>query len=228
VDINGLVVDDGADDFRRDLAWPAALAESAGLGAGSPRDLEAVVRVLRPTVLIGVSGATGAFTEPVVREMARGVARPVIFPLSNPTSQAEATPADLLAWTDGRALVATGSPFAPVTWRGSTVRVGQGNNVFIFPGVGLGAMVAEAREITNGMFAAAAECLAAQVSEDDLAAGSLFPPIADLRRVTAHIAEAVVREATEHGLGRPIAGDEIPRAVVAAMWEPLYVPLEPA
>jgi malate dehydrogenase (oxaloacetate-decarboxylating) len=228
VDIHGLVVDDGADDFRGDLAWPAALAESAGLGAGSPRDLEAVVRVLRPTVLIGVSGATGAFTETVVREMARGVARPVIFPLSNPTSQAEATPADLLAWTDGRALVATGSPFAPVTWRGNTVRVGQGNNVFIFPGVGLGAVVAEAREITNGMFAAAAECLATQVSEDDLAAGSLFPPIADLRRVTARIAEAVVREAREHGLGRPIAGDEIPRAVVAAMWEPVYVPLEPA
>ena len=119
-------------------------------------------------------------------------------------------------------------PVRPVSWRGSTVRAGQGNNVFIFPGVGLGAVVAEAREVTSGMFAAAAECLAAQVSDEDLAAGSLFPPIAGLRRVTARIAEAVVREAREQGLGRPLADAEIAPAVAAAMWEPGYPALEPA
>ena len=227
IDTHGLVTEDvAAGDYRRGLGWPPALAASAGLGAESPRDLRAVVRALEPTVLIGVSGAAGAFTEEIVREMARGVERPLIFPLSNPTSQSEATPADVVAWSDGRALVATGSPFAPVTYGGRTTRVGQGNNVFIFPGVGLGALLSEAREITEGMFAAAAERLAAEVRDEDLAAGSLFPPIADLRRVTARIAEAVVREARQEGFGRPLSDAEIPRVVAAAMWEPAYPRLE--
>jgi len=229
VDTHGLVTEEGAaGDYRRELAWPAALAASAGLGAGAPHGLAAVVRALRPTVLIGVSGAAGAFTEEVVRVMAAGAERPVIFPLSNPTSQSEAAPADIAAWTEGRALVATGSPFAPVTHAGRTTRVGQGNNAFIFPGVGLGALVSEAREITEGLFTAAAEQLASEVRDEDLAAGGLFPPIADLRRVTARIAEAVVRRARDEGTGRPLADEEIPRAVAAAMWDPVYVELEPA
>ena len=229
VDTHGLVTEEGAaGDYRRELAWPAALAASAGLGTGAPHGLAAVVRALRPTVLIGVSGAAGAFTEEVVRVMAAGAERPVIFPLSNPTSQSEAAPADIAAWTEGRALVATGSPFAPVTHAGRTTRVGQGNNAFIFPGVGLGALVSEAREITEGLFTAAAEQLASEVRDEDLAAGGLFPPIADLRRVTARIAEAVVRRARDEGTGRPLADEEIPRAVAAAMWDPVYVELEPA
>jgi malic enzyme len=229
VDTHGLVTEESAaGDYRREFAWPSALAEAAGLGSGRVRHVAAVVEALRPTVLIGVSGAAGAFTEEIVRTMAAGVERPVIFPLSNPTSQAEAVPADLAAWTDGRALVATGSPFPPVTHAGRITRVGQGNNAFIFPGVGLGALVAEAREISAGMFTAAAERLAAEVRDEDLAAGSLFPPIADLRRVTARIAQAVVRQARDEGLGRPLVDDEIPRAVASAMWEPVYVELEPA
>jgi malate dehydrogenase (oxaloacetate-decarboxylating) len=229
IDTHGLVTEESAaGDYRREFAWAAALADRAGLGPGSPRNLAAVVRALKPTVLIGVSGAAGAFTEEIVRIMAAGVERPVIFPLSNPTSQSEATPADIAAWTEGRALVATGSPFAPVTYGGRTTRIGQGNNVFIFPGVGLGALVSEAREITEGMFTAAAEQLAAEVRDEDLAAGSLFPRIADLRRVTARIAEAVVRRAREDGAGRPFADDGIPRAVSAAMWKPVYVELDPA
>jgi len=228
IDTHGLVTEEGAaGDYRRGLGWPVSLATSAGLGPGNPRDLRAVVRALKPTVLIGVSGAPGAFTEEVVREMARGVERPLIFPLSNPTSQSEATPADVVAWSEGRALVATGSPFAPVTYGGRTTRVGQGNNVFIFPGVGLGALLSEAREITEGMFAAAADRLAAEVRDEDLAAGSLFPPIADLRRITARIAEAVVREARGEGVGRDLSDAEIPRVVAAAMWEPAYPRLEP-
>ena len=156
------------------------------------------------------------------------VERPAIFPLSNPTSQAEATPGDLLRWTDGRALVAAGSPFDPVSIGGRTVRIGQGNNAFIFPGVGLGTLVAEARTVTDGMFAAAAARLAELVSAEDLAAGSLFPPVSQLRRVTTQVAEAVVRQVLSQGNGRALRDDEVAPAVAAMQWEPAYPVLEPA
>ncbi len=225
VDVEGLVVDSDV-EYRRGLSWPSALAESHGLSPGH-RDLLSVVRALRPTALLGASGAPGLFTEAVVREMARHVEQPLIFPLSNPTSKAEAVPSDLLAWTEGRALVATGSPFGSVEYGGRTVRIGQGNNVFVFPGVGLGSLVSEAREITDAMFAAAAAALAAEVAETDLRAGALYPPIAALRRVTARVAEAVVREARDRGWGRPFTDAEIGPAVAAAMWEPAYPVLDP-
>jgi malate dehydrogenase (oxaloacetate-decarboxylating) len=182
---------------------------------------------VRPTVLIGVAGQRGAFSAAAVRAMATHVERPVILPLSNPTSETEAEPADVLAWTEGRALVATGSPFPPVPFRGRSVRIGQSNNAFIFPGVGLGALVSEAREVTDPMFAAAARALAAQVSEEDLAAGSLFPPVSELRRVTARVAEHVAREAGASGVGRILDDDALSAAVAAAMWEPAYLDLEP-
>jgi malate dehydrogenase (oxaloacetate-decarboxylating) len=158
--------------------------------------------------------------------MAEHVARPLVFPLSNPTSKAEAVPSDILAWTGGRALVATGSPFGFVEYAGRTVRVGQGNNVFVFPGVGLGSLVSEAREITDTMFAAAAEALAAEVAESDLREGALYPPISSLRRVTARVAAAVVREARDRGVGRPFGDAEIPTRVAEAMWEPIYPVLD--
>jgi malate dehydrogenase (oxaloacetate-decarboxylating) len=229
LDSHGLVVEGESptEDYRRTLAWPARLAAARGLGEGRPHDLLAAVRALRPTVLVGVSGATGAFTEAVVREMATHAERPVIFPLSNPTSQAEAHPADLMAWTGGRALVATGSPFEPVTHGGRTLRIGQGNNVFIFPGVGLGALLSGVREVTEGMFAAAAARLSVEVPAADLASGSLFPPISALRPVTARIAEAVMREARESGVGRPLSDEAIAERVASAMWEPAYPTLVP-
>ncbi len=225
LDSHGLVVEgEGpAEEYRRELAWPHALAQAHGLHGG--HDLLAVVRALHPTVLIGVSGATGAFTEAVVRETAAHVERPLIFPLSNPTSQAEASPADVLRWTDGRALVATGSPFPSIEVGGRTRRVGQGNNAFVFPGIGLGAMVAEAREVTDGMFRAAAERLADELRQEDLDAGALFPPISALRRVTAHIAEAVVRQARADGVAREVPGEDVTRRVADAMWEPAYIRL---
>ena len=230
LDSRGLVVDDEEirDVHKRDFAWPAALAAKIGLAKGSPRDLLAVVKAVKPTVLIGTSGEPGTFTEAIIREMASHVERPVVFPMSNPTSKTEAKPADIVAWTDGRALIATGSPFDPVTHAGRTIKIGQGNNVFIFPGVGLGALVAEAREVTDGMFAVAAQRLADEVKESDLASGSLFPSSQEIRRVSARIAEAVVVEARDSGVGRVLFDEEIPRAVAAAMWNPAYLPMVPA
>ena len=230
LDSRGLLVDDEPipDAHKRAFAWPAALAENAGLGNGRPRDLEAVVRAVKPTVLIGTSGEPGTFTEAIVRAMAAEAARPVIFPMSNPTSKSEAKPADLMNWTGGRALVATGSPFEPVAHGGRKITIGQGNNVFVFPGVGLGVLLSEAREVTEGMFAAAARRLADEVREEDLSAGSLFPSVSEIRRVTAAVAEAVTRKARDEGVGRQIPDEAIPRAVAAAMWQPDYVPEDPA
>jgi malate dehydrogenase (oxaloacetate-decarboxylating) len=160
----------------------------------------------------------------VIQTLAQAVDRPLVLPLSNPTNQCEATPADVLAWTGGRALVATGSPFPAVRCGDGLVRVGQSNNAFIFPGIGLGALVAEAREVTDGMCLAAARRLADLVSDGDLAAGSLYPPIAELRRVAGSIAEAVVGAARDEGVGRPLADAAIPAAVAAARWDARYVP----
>ena len=230
LDSEGLLADDKEirDAYKRPFAWPAAVAMRHQLGPGQPRDLMAVVKAFRPTILVGTSGQPGVFGEQVVREMAAHVQRPVILPLSNPTSKSEAIPADLLRWTEGRALISTGSPFAPVVFAERTIRIGQGNNAFVFPGVGLGCLVAQAREVTDAMFAAAAECLAHFVTDDDLASGSLFPHVADLRQVTQLVAAAVVRTARDAGVGVPIDDDEIAPAVAAAMWQPSHRPYEPA
>ena len=230
LDSHGLLVDDQpiADVHKRAFAWPAALAERHALGRGRPRDLLAVVRAVKPTLLIGTSGEPGTFTEDVVRELARHVQRPLVFPMSNPTSKAEAKPADVIAWSEGRALVATGSPFEPVPWQGREILIGQGNNAFVFPGIGLGVLVPEARQVSDAMFAAAARRLADEVSPEDLAAGSLFPRSRELRRVTARIAEAVVREARDSGIGRPLDDGQVATAVAEAIWEPRYLPMAPA
>jgi malate dehydrogenase (oxaloacetate-decarboxylating) len=229
LDSEGLLVDDRPirDEHKRDFAWPAWQAEWFGLGAGERRDLLAVVRAVRPTMLIGTSGEPGTFTEEVIREMASGVERPLVFPMSNPTSKSEAVPADVIRWTGGRALVATGSPFDPVPWESGAITIGQGNNAFVFPGMGLGVLVSEATEVRESMFAAAARQLAASVTDEELAAGSLFPRVRDLRRVTAGIAAAVVREARDCGAGRAFRDDEIAALVARAMWDPSYLPLDP-
>jgi malate dehydrogenase (oxaloacetate-decarboxylating) len=229
IDSKGFVVDDVpiTDQHKREFAWPAALAEKVGLGKGKPRDLLAVVRALKPTMLIGTSGQPGTFTEDVVREMIKHVERPIIFPMSNPTSMSEAKPVDIIAWTHGQALIATGSPFDPVPWDGKKITIGQCNNAFVFPGLGLGVLVSEATEVTDGMFAAAAQVLADCVGPDDLASGSLFPRIRTIRHVSARIAEAVVREARDSGVGRHVPDPEIPGVVARAMWDPKYLPMNP-
>jgi malic enzyme len=223
LDSSGLLVADRefADAYKAELAWPAAVAAAAGFGPGSERTLQAVVEKFRPTVLLGASGQAGAFTESLVRSMAAHVAQPVILPFSNPTDIAEAVPADLLEWTDGKALVATGSPFAPVDYQGRRIEVGQGNNVFIFPGVGLGALLAEADEVSDSMLSAAADALAAQVTDAELARGLLFPAVTRLREVALHTAVAVIEQAQREGHGAHLQGDLVAQ-VRRAMWEPRY------
>jgi malic enzyme len=229
IDSKGLLVDDQPvdDAHKKPFVWPLALAASVGLPSGKPRDLESVIRAVKPTVLIGTSGDPGTFTEAAIREMAKHAGRPVVLPMSNPTANSEATPADVLAWTEGRALVATGSPFAPVPYAGRNIVIGQANNAFVFPGVGLGAILSEAREVTDSMFTVAADRLASVPSESDLATGSLFPSVRDLRPVTAVIAEAVIKEARDCGVGKKIPDSEIPALGAGAMWKPEYPELVP-
>jgi malic enzyme len=154
--------------------------------------------------------------------MASRVQRPIVLPLSNPTSKCEAVPADVFAWSEGRAIVATGSPFDPVDVDGRPRLVGQANNVFIFPGVGLGAIISGAHEVTDGMFAVAARTLAGLVPQDRLDDGALYPPLSDLRAVSRAIAVAAAREARDSGVGRLMNDESIEAAVDAAMWLPGY------
>ena len=229
VDSKGLVIagDHLANSAKQEFAWPAEAAAKFGLASKCPADLLSVINAIRPTVLIGTSGTSGTFSEPVVRAMAKGTRRPIIFPLSNPTSKAEAIPADLIRWTDGQALVATGSPFSSVSFNGRTFRIGQGNNVYIFPGIGLGVLVSQAKVVIPAMFNAAARALAEHVSQEDLDASALYPPLTKLREVTASIACAVIKVARGAGIGRIIADEEIMNAVRAEMWTPNYPELVP-
>ncbi len=185
--------------------------------------LAEVVEHVKPTVLIGTTGQPGAFPPEVVRAMARHVERPAIFPLSNPTSRSEATPEDLISWTDGRALVATGSPFPPVSHGGRTYRIAQCNNAYIFPGVGLGVIASRARRVSDAMFLAAARALGdASPTRTDRDA-ALFPPLEQIAQVSRRIALAVAAEARRQGLADPTAPGDLERLVDAARWEPRYV-----
>ncbi|MGO9315331.1 MAG: NAD-dependent malic enzyme [Syntrophobacteraceae bacterium] len=181
-----------------------------------------VIGSIEATILIGLSTAGGAFTEAVVREMARKVERPIIFPLSNPTSKSEAKPGDLIRWTDGRALVATGSPFAPVSYGGRTIPIAQCNNSFIFPAMGLGVVASGARRVTDAMMLAAARALAGNSPALKDSSASLLPPLTDIRRVAAQIAIAVGIEAQKEGLAPKLAEDELRQRVTAAQWTPVY------
>jgi malate dehydrogenase (oxaloacetate-decarboxylating)(NADP+) len=180
------------------------------------------VRALRPTAIIGVAATAGTFTEEVVREMAAINERPIVFALSNPTSKSECTAEQAYLWSGGRALFASGSPFDPVTLAGRTHVPRQGNNSYIFPGVGLGAIVARARHVTDEMFMAAVRALCAQVGEQDLAQGSLYPPLSQVREVSAHIAAAVAGVAFDRGLAGVARPAELLPWVRAQMYEPVY------
>jgi malate dehydrogenase (oxaloacetate-decarboxylating) len=188
--------------------------------------LAEVVRRVRPTILIGTSTRAGAFTEPVVRDMAAHCARPVILPMSNPTSLSEALPADLIRWTDGRALVATGSPFPPVDYRGVRYVIGQANNALIFPGLGLGAIAARATQVTDNMLAAAAHALSELVGTATPGA-PLLPEVEALRETSVAVAAAVARAAVADGVAGAGLDAGSRGYVRSLMWEPVYRPVRP-
>ena len=227
LDSHGLVHVDRPDlnDDQRPFAVDPHWFKAAGLDEADLRDPRAIASAMRATVLIGATGKAGAFTEALVREVASHADSPIVLPLSNPGDKAEAQPIEIDAWSDGRALVATGSPCAEPP-RGR--RMGQANNVFIFPGVGLAALVAQASEIPDTAFLTAAMTVASAVTSERLAEGALYPPISALRQVARRVAIEVVRELRDAGFGRQLDDAEIEPAVDDAMWTPEYQPYVPA
>ncbi|MGC2446612.1 MAG: NAD-dependent malic enzyme [Candidatus Sulfotelmatobacter sp.] len=202
---------------RSDIAdWKLQSAETI-----TPLD---VMTNAKPTTLIGVTGQQGTFTEEIVRAMAQTVKRPVIFPLSNPTSRSEATPEDLMRWTDGRAIIGTGSPFHAVEREGRKVPVDQTNNSYIFPGVGLGILAVKARRVTDSMFMAAAQALAELSPARQKTSERLLPPVTELRSVSVAVAEAVARQAIRDGVADAVDDETLRARIHANVWEPTYLP----
>ena len=224
----GLLVEGarGIKESQRQLVRKRADIEGWKLEGGEDVSLLDVVRNAKVTVLAGVSAQAGAFTEEVVREMARHTERPIIFPLSNPTSKAEANPADILRWTEGRALVGSGSPFPPVEVDGRTMRVSQVNNSFIFPGLALGILVSQARRVTDGMIMAAARSLAGLSPSREDKSAPLLPAIGESRRVAMVVSEAVARQAIAEGVAEIEEEAGLPERIREYVWNPVYVPYE--
>ncbi|MDO5640838.1 MAG: NAD-dependent malic enzyme [Paracoccus sp. (in: a-proteobacteria)] len=220
IDINGLVTDDMKDlpDYQQAYARPASEIADWTRKDGKI-GLQTVVEQVKPTILIGTSTDHNAFTEGVIRAMAKGVDRPIILPLSNPTEKIEAMPADIIPWTDGRALIATGIPIDPIDYNGTTYHIGQANNALLYPGLGLGTIVSGASHVTDGMLLAAAQAVAGQVDPTALGA-SLLPDVSNLRASSATVAVAVAKQAATDGVANP--RDDLVQAVQDAMWQPVY------
>jgi len=209
-------------DYKAELAWPKDLAAELDLKGENVNDLASVIEAYKPTVLIGTSGQFNAFDQAVVEAMAAVTARPVILPMSNPTSISEAIPEDLLRWTGGKALVATGSPFDPVPMRGGMKRIGQANNVFIFPGLGLGAIVAGASEVTDGMIASSAQALADSLTDDEIAEGCLMPEVSRLWDICGQVALATATRAMSDGVASQTDLATLNERIEAYRWRPIY------
>ncbi len=208
-------------------ADPALVSGWAGAGGGAI-PLADVVDHFRPTILIGASGQPGAFTERIVRAMLRGCPRPILLPISNPTVKAEATPADILAWTDGAAVVGTGSPFPPVTVGGVTHTIGQGNNALIFPGVGLGAIAVGASRLTDRAFAAAGDAVHRMTTITGRPGEPIYPPLARLRDVSYRVAVSVGEALVSEGVAEVIGPALVAERVRSLIWNPVYRPYRPA
>ncbi|HVW01864.1 MAG TPA: oxaloacetate-decarboxylating malate dehydrogenase, partial [Planctomycetaceae bacterium] len=227
VDRQGLLHDGmtGLPAFQQRLVQSRNRVASWNTGSSDRIELFDVVRNARPTILIGVSGQNGAFKEPIVRAMADEVERPIIFPLSNPTSRAEARPVDLIEWTHGRAVIATGSPFEDVVYDGRRYPIAQCNNSYIFPGLGLGILACGAKRVSKRMLMAAARALAERSPARTNPAGTLLPALADSRRVSREIAIAVATAAFDQGLATLGDKSQVAALVDAKVWHPRYLPL---
>jgi malate dehydrogenase (oxaloacetate-decarboxylating) len=226
VDRDGLLTDGmvGLTSFQRPFVQKKQAIESWKLSHPDKVGLLDVVKNAEPTALIGVSGQAGAFSEPIVRAMAECNKRPVIFPLSNPTSRAEATPSDIEAWTEGRALIGVGSPFPPIVRDGARFKVDQTNNSYIFPGMGLGALAVGASRVSDGMFMAAARALANSSPARDNPKHNLLPPVGGLREVALTVALAVALQAQKEGLANEVRMDQIDQRIRSKVWVPEYLP----
>jgi len=225
VDRYGLVTEDMKDLRPEQRAYARKNQEVQGWAQSNGEiGLLDVVRQAKPTVLIGVSGQAGAFTEPAVREMAKHTPRPVIFPLSNPTSRSEATPQDLMAWTEGRALIGTGTAFAPVNVGGKTIHIAQTNNSYIFPGLALGIVASRAKHVSDSMVKAAAQELVRHLPTLKDKQASLLPPLSDARRLGQLIGLAVGIQAIKDGQAQVSDEDSLNRELQANVWEPAYEP----
>ena len=224
VDRDGLLVEGmpGLQPFQAPFAQPRDAVAGWSLRSPPRIDLGDVVANVHPTVLIGTSGQAHAFSEQIIRAMASHAQRPIIFPLSNPTERSEATPQELAAWTDGRAVIGTGSPFPPIERNGRDFRVDQTNNAYVYPGIGLGAIVVKARRVSDGMFLAAARVVAELSPARRDPAANLLLPLVDLRKISFHVAVAVAKQAVVEGLADPRAKADIEAAVRTKMWEPVY------
>jgi malate dehydrogenase (oxaloacetate-decarboxylating) len=226
LDSKGLLVDGREmEEYKKPFAQPRDRVSGWGEGR---LDLLKTIEKGKATVLLGLSGQPGTFTEAMVRAMCVNVERPVVFPLSNPTTSCEATPAQLLAWSHGRAIVAAGSPFAPVRIGDRDVVIGQGNNAFIFPGLGFGAILSEASEITDGMVLVASYALAEYVREKHLDRGLIYPPVEEMSEVSVRVATGVLKQAFDDGVARTkkTTRDGAEAYVRAKFWRPKYLPLE--
>jgi len=230
LDSQGLLFEgrDGVQDDKAPFALRTDEIAALGLEPSDRYDLETVIAHVAPTILIGTSGKPGVFSEAAIAEMAARTPNPIVLPLSNPTANSEATPSDVLKWSDGRAVVATGSPFDPVELGGRTHVIGQANNVFVFPGVGLGAVAGRAWEVTDRMFLVAARTLADMVPTERLEEGAIYPRLTDLRSISRAIAIAVAKEGRDGGVAPTATDAELEEAVDDFVWAPDYEFLEPA
>lgn len=228
IDRFGLLHDDMPDllPFQRPFSHPKHMTQSWQRENTNTVTLKDVMKNIHPTLLIGVSGQRGIFTEEIIREMAKHVERPIIFPLSNPTERAEATPADLMAWTNEKAIISTGSPFGPIKRNGQSVRVDQTNNCYIFPGMGLGLIATKAKRVTDKMFMVAAKALADCSPTKHNPTANLLPPIAKIRDVSYQVALAVAREAINEGLAGIAPPASLEKLIEDTMWIPEYIPYQ--
>ena len=224
MDSRGVISADrpGLDDFKKELAWPAEMLAQLELAEDEQASLAKVVSACKATVLIGTSGQGGSFTEEIVKAMSANTEHPVILPMSNPTSICEGIPQDIYDWSNGKALIATGSPFDPIETGDGPRRIGQANNVFVFPGIGLGAIVSGATEITSTMIAASSRALAAALSDDEISRGCLMPEVSRLWEVCGHVALAVARQAIADGVARFTQIDQLESKIAENRWEPRY------